>query len=1083
MANIYSKTKLLFIAAAVGGWLIASFSSAAFPVHGPGNNLLVLGESPGSGHLKTESMATCGLSLVSDGSKKTATHEVKGLVTDSSGAPLPGVNIVVKDKISVGTTTDLNGRYILEVPDNAVLVFSMVGFEPQEISTAGTTEVNVRLLPTRSLLGETVVVAFGTQKRSDMVGAVTSVNVADLKTPSSNLTTALAGRIAGMIAFQRSGEPGKDNANFFIRGVASFGVGKVDPLMLIDGVESSVTELARLQPDDIASFSVLKDATATALYGSRAANGVILITTKEGKEGKVKISLRAENSWSMPTSNVKLADPVTYMKLYNEAALARDPFAASVYSHAKIDGTISGQNPLAFPATDWRKMLFKDYALNQRYNLNVSGGGKVARYYVAGSYSKDNGVLRVDHRNNFNNNIDLKSYTLRANVNISLTKTTELEVRLNGNFDDYQGPLSGGAAMYNEVVNTSPVDFPAYYPADSAHSYLNHIMFGGLRNKNFSNPYADMVKGYQNSSRTLMLAQLEIKQDLSFITSGLTLHAMMNTNRISSFEVARQYAPFYYDLTSYDPVTKQYSILNFNEEAATEYLDYNLPARSQSNAFYLQSTLNYDRTVHDKNHFSGMLVYYMQSTINANPASLQLSLASRNIGLSGRGTYSFDNRYYTEFNFGYNGSERFYKSRRFGFFPSFGLAWSVSNEKFWKPLSRVVSNFRLRGTYGLVGNDQIGAADDRFFYLSEVNMNDPAHDGHFGMDNAYSANGITVTRYSNPEITWEVAHKTNIGVELGLFNKLNIKADFYSQVRKNILMTRASIPTTMGLSASVRANVGESSGKGLELSADYEEFFSHEIWLKVLGNFTYSTDKYKVYEEPDYKSEPWLSHKGLALSQPIGFIAERLFVDSVDVSSSPPQAFGSSVIAGDIKYKDINKDGQITDLDQVPIGFPTTPEIVYGFGFSFGYKNFDVSTFFQGVARESFWINPASVQPFVNGGRQILKVFADNHYTTDNQDVYALWPRLSTVNNGNDNQLSTWWLRNGAFLRFKQAEIGWTFPQGWLKKTHMQSTRIYVNATNLLEISSFKLWDVEMGGFGLGYPIQRVINMGININF
>jgi TonB-dependent SusC/RagA subfamily outer membrane receptor len=317
MANIYSKTKLLFIAAAVGGWLIASFSSAAFPVHGPGNNLLVLGESPGSGHLKTESMATCGLSLVSDGSKKTATHEVKGLVTDSSGAPLPGVNIVVKDKISVGTTTDLNGRYILEVPDNAVLVFSMVGFEPQEISTAGTTEVNVRLLPTRSLLGETVVVAFGTQKRSDMVGAVTSVNVADLKTPSSNLTTALAGRIAGMIAFQRSGEPGKDNANFFIRGVASFGVGKVDPLMLIDGVESSVTELARLQPDDIASFSVLKDATATALYGSRAANGVILITTKEGKEGKVKISLRAENSWSMPTSNVKLADPVTYMKLYN----------------------------------------------------------------------------------------------------------------------------------------------------------------------------------------------------------------------------------------------------------------------------------------------------------------------------------------------------------------------------------------------------------------------------------------------------------------------------------------------------------------------------------------------------------------------------------------------------------------------------------------------------------------------------------------------------------------------------------------------------------------------------------------------
>jgi len=1079
MPNIYSKRKMLFLAVTVGGWLMVVLPSVS---HAARNTLRLMHASravlltdcwkparfPRSTSLFPEALAT---------------HEVRGLVTDSSGAPLPGVTVVVKNKISIGTTTDLNGRYILEVPDNAVLVFSMVGFDTQEIATAGKTEVRVKLLPTRSVLGETVVVAFGTQKRSDMVGAVTSVNVADLKTPSSNLTTALAGRIAGMIAFQRSGEPGKDNANFFIRGVASFGVGKVDPLMLIDGVESSVTELARLQPDDIASFSVLKDATATALYGSRAANGVILITTKEGKEGKVKISLRAENSWSMPTSNVKLADPVTYMKLYNEAALARDPFASAIYTHEKIDGTISGQDPLAFPATDWRKMLFKDYALNQRYNLNVSGGGKVARYYVAGSYSKDNGVLRVDHRNNFNNNIDLKSYTLRANVNISLTKTTELEVRLNGNFDDYEGPLSGGAAMYNEVVNTSPVDFPAYYPADSAHSYLNHIMFGGLRNKTFSNPYADMVKGYQNNSRTLMLAQLEVNQDLSFLTSGLTLHAMMNTNRLSSFEVARQYAPFYYDLTAYDPATKQYSLLNFNEETATEYLDYNLPDRSQSNAFYLQSTLNYDRTFNEKHHFSGMLVYYMQSTINATPASLQLSLASRNIGLSGRGTYSYDNRYYTEFNFGYNGSERFYKSRRFGFFPSFGLAWSVSNEKFWQPISKVISNFRVRGTYGLVGNDQIGAADDRFFYLSEVNMNDAAHGGHFGKDDAYSASGITVTRYSNPEITWEVARKANVGVELGFFNQLNIKADFYSQVRKNILMTRASIPTTMGLSASVRANVGESSGKGVEFSADYQQFFSHQTWLKILGNFTYSTDKYKIYEEPDYKTEPWLSHKGLALSQPMGFIAERLFVDSVDVANSPPQAFGSSVIAGDIKYKDINKDGEITDLDQVPIGFPTTPEIVYGLGFSFGYKNFDVSTFFQGVARESFWIDPASVQPFVNGGRQIIKAFADSHYTTDNQDIYALWPRLSTVDNANDNQLSTWWLRNGAFLRFKQAEIGWTLPSGWLKRTHMQSTRIYVNATNLLEISSFKLWDVEMGGNGLGYPIQRVINMGINVNF
>lgn len=1009
--------------------------------------------------------------------------QVAGLVTDSSGAPLPGVTIYVKNNTSIGTTTDLNGRYVLEVPLNSTLVFKMIGFTEQDIPVKDRKTINVTLLPSTNMLGETVVTAFGEkQQKQDVVGAVTTVNVQDLKTPSSNLTTALAGRIAGLIAYQRSGEPGQDNASFFIRGVASFGVGKVDPLVLIDGVQSTVDQLARLQPDDIASFSVLQDATATALYGSRAANGVILITTKEGKEGKASVFLRVENSWSMPTSNVELADPVTYMNLYNEAALARDPFAAAVYSISKIDGTASGNNPIVYPATDWRKELFKNYALNQRYDLNVQGGGKVARYFVSGSYSHDNGLLRVDHRNNFNNNIDIKYYTLRANVNVSLTRTTKLEVRLSGDFENYIGPLLGGAAMYNEVVNTSPVDFPAYYPPDSAYEYVNHIMFGGEKNNTFSNPYADMVDGYQTTSTSTMYAQMGIQQDLSPLIKGLSLKVMMNTTRLSSFEIARQYQPFYYVLNSYDPKTKQYSLFNFNEDAATEYLDFSMPNRVQTNSFYLQSILNYDETFLKKNRVSGMLVYYMQSSINASPTTLQLSLPSRNIGLSGRATYSYDNRYFAEFDFGYNGSEKFYKDNRFGFFPSYGVAWTVSNEKFWKPLEKVISSFRIRGTYGLVGNDQIGLPSDRFFYLSDVNMQDPARGGHFGLEDAYSANGISIDRYSNPNITWEIAYKTNLGLDLELFNHVNITSDFYMQTRKNILMDRASIPATMGLSATIEANVGEASGKGMDISVNYEQFFHNRTWLKVMGNFTYAIDKYKVYEEPDYKNTPWLSHKGLALSQPMGFIAERLFIDSEDVANSPQQEFGTSVIAGDVKYKDINGDGQITALDEVPIGFPTTPQIVYGFGFSYGYKSFDFSVFFQGLARESFFIDPTSIQPFVNG-RQVLKIIADDHYTTANQNLYAMWPRLSTTENTNDNQPSTWWLRNGAFVRLKQAEIGWTLPTNLLKKWRIKSVRIYANGTNLLLFSHFHLWDVEMGGNGLGYPIQKVFNIGISLNF
>src|SRR5690606_2578141 len=353
---------------------------------------------------------------------------IQGMVTDTTGAPLIGVSVVLKNQESIGTTTDLNGRYVLDVPEKGVLVFSMIGFETQEIPIGGKAEIDVVLKVSASQLDDVVVVGFGKQKRTDLIGSVVSVKPSDLKVPSSNLTTALAGRIAGMIAYQRSGEPGQDNADFFIRGVTTFGY-KVDPLILIDNVEVSTTDLARLQVDDVADFVIMKDATATAVYGARGANGVILITTKEGREGRARVSLRLENSLSSPTRNVELADPVTYMKLHNEAILTRDPLSPLPYTRQKIDNTAIGADPLLYPATDWRDALMKDYTTNQRIHLNVSGGGKVARYYVSGAFNQDNGVLDVDKRNNFNNNIDLKTYSLRGNVNISLTNSTELLVR------------------------------------------------------------------------------------------------------------------------------------------------------------------------------------------------------------------------------------------------------------------------------------------------------------------------------------------------------------------------------------------------------------------------------------------------------------------------------------------------------------------------------------------------------------------------------------------------------------------------------------------------------------------------------
>lgn len=1011
-------------------------------------------------------------------------REIRGVVSDSVG-PIPGVSVKLKDKSTVGTSTDNYGRFSLKIPDdNAILVFSMVGYDKQEVPVRSLAVLNVRLVPTKNTLEDVVVVAFGTQKKTDMVGSITSIKPADLKVPSSNLTTALAGRAAGVIAYQRSGEPGEDNADFFIRGVTSFGTGKVNPLILIDGVELGVTELARLRPDDIESFSIMKDATSTALYGARGANGVIYVTTKQGKEGVATISFRAEGSMSQATSKVEFADPVTFMKLYNEAQYARHPFENPFYTQEKIDGTAEGISPIIYPAVNWEKMLFKDRAFNQRYNLNVSGGGKVARYYVAGSLAQDNGVIKMDKINNFNNGIDLKSYTLRANVNIDLSNTTELIVRLNGNFDDYTGPIDGGSELFNKVIRSNPVNFLPYYPVDGKHSSVQHIMFGGDSKKGFLNPYADMVKGYKDYNRSLMLAQLELKQKLSFLTEGLTFRTMMNTNRISRYDIARSYKPFFYEIRDYDKRTLDYNVEMFNEDSGREFLDFTLldDLRQQSTVFYMESALNYNRTFSNKHSLSGLLVYIMRSGTNARAGNLQLSLPSRNLGLSGRTTYGYDNRYFAEFNFGYNGSERFHESKRFGFFPSAGVAWTISNEKFWQPFKDKVNNFRLRATYGLVGNDAIGLDSDRFFYLSNIDMANSYRGFTFGREGSSVKNGINVDRYSNPDITWETAYKTNLALELGLFNKVNIQADFFSEKRRNILMKRASIPSTMGLTADISANVGEANAKGMDISIDYSHNFKNGMWLQSRGNFTYATNKRTVFEEPIYQKEWWKSMVGYPINQQWGYIAERLFVDDNEVNNSPAQNFGSPNVAGDIKYKDVNNDGQITELDMVPIGLPTVPEIVYGVGFSLGFKNFDISTFFQGSAISSFWIDPARVEPF-SGGKQIMKAFADNHFSPEQPNSYSLWPRLSTETHSNNLKPSTWWINNGSFLRLKQAEIGYSIPTKTAKRLKMQNMRFYASGTNLLLFSHFKLWDIEMGGNGLGYPLQKVFNLGLNVTF
>ncbi len=1019
-------------------------------------------------------------------SQQPARRTIRGKITDQQGAPLPGVTITILGTTR-GVITDNDGSYSIDVASTDRLVYSFIGLESQIVDVGNQTTINVTMKEKTEELEDVTVVAFAKQKKESVLASIETVKPEELRVPSSNLTTALAGRMSGIISYQRSGEPGQDNAEFFIRGVTTFGY-KKDPLILIDGIELSSAELSRLHPDDIAAFSIMKDATATALYGARGANGVILVTTKEGREGKAKVNIRWESSMSQPTKNIELADPITYMKLHNEAVRTRDPLGELPYSPTKVDNTIAGTNPYVYPATDWQNLLLKDYTMNHRLNFNISGGGTVARYYISGGITQDNGILEVPKENDFNNNIDLKKYVIRSNVNINLTKTTEVILRVHGNFDDYRGPIRGGTETYQMIMRSNPVLFPAYYAPDEANKYVQHILFGNFGNGNYINPYAEMVKGYKESSTSMMLAQFELKQDLKFITEGLHFRLLGNTTRDSYFDVQRSYAPFFYYVNSYNNRTDEYKLRLLNSDSGREYLDYLEGQKEVASTFYAESALDYDRTFGEDHTVSGLLVGIMRQYLKGNAGDLQRSLPSRNLGLSGRFTYAYQTKYFVEFNFGYNGTERFSANERFGFFPSAGVGWYVSKEKFWEPLLPTFSKLKLKATYGLVGNDAIGSDSDRFFYLSNVNLNDGNRGFKWGADGGYSRNGVSISRYANDKITWETATKTNLGVEVGLFDKIDIEADFFTEYRTNILMDRLSF-STFGLQAATKANVGEASSRGIDASIDVQHNFNKDLWLTARGNFTYAKGIYEKVEEPDYSATPWKSRVGQPITQQWGYIAERLFVDDKEVANSPRQELGSIVMGGDLKYRDINNDDRISSLDQVPIGFPTTPEIIYGFGASMGYKSVDLSLFFQGSARSSFWIDASATSPFVDNDNNylannaLLKAYADSHWSEANRDIYALWPRLSYKWENNNLVRNTWYMQDGTFLRLKSVELGYSLPKNLYQRFGIEYMRLYGSGTNLLTFSRFKLWDPEMGGNGLGYPVQRVLNIGLQISF
>ena len=1018
---------------------------------------------------------------------------VTGRVVDEKGNPIPGATVLIQGTTQ-GVATDADGRYTINTRSEDALRISFIGYKTEVVPLKGKTKLNVRLNPTTENIEEVTVVAFGEQKKESVVSAITTVDARTLKSSSSDLTSQFAGKIAGIVGWQTGGIPGalteeEMNTKFYIRGITSFqSKANIDPLILIDGVESSKLDLSRMTPEDIETFSVMKDASATAMYGARGANGVILITTKKGQEGSVYTSVRYEAVLSMPTREIEVVDPINYMKMYNQALLARNPDATPQYSVERIERTGSPSYPSwVYPANDWYDIMFHDYSINHRAGLNIRGGSRLVQYYTSVNYVRDEGMLKTDRLNQFKCNIENSTFSFRTNLNIDLSAGIRLNINTSANLDKYRGPYADVSQAYYLAFNASPVDFAPTYPADESSNWP-HLRFGAV-DQNTTNPYLILHQGYKDRRRYSAVARAEYIHNLSTLLKGLELRASVSMNQTGYYANAYKTVPYMYALKDYDFETGVHQLNALNSSEASRTLTKDTDGQHTNSS---QSTqMSYEvRGLHvaawGEHQTSLTVVFNAQETTYSQTASVLDGIPNRNMGVSMRGTYGWRDKYFAEASFGYNGSERFAKDHQFGFFPALGAAWIASKERFLADhTAHWLSFLKFRFSWGKVGNDGV-IKTPRFTHL-------PLLDNDSALDPAPSGNNISrpyVASYPNEKLTWEIAEQSNIGIETKFFGGIvELNADIYQEIRHNILDYRYTMPSTTGLEKPQIGNVGKARSRGIDLSGKIQHAFTPDLWMILNGTFTYSKATYREIEEATSKPE-WQRREGHELSQQIGYIAEGLFRDQAEINNSPTQ--GGDIMPGDIRYRDINEDGVIDVNDATYIGFPTTPRVIYGFSGFFNFKNIEFSFAFQGSGKRAFFMNPQNISPFVDN-RAMLKAIYDDHWSADNMKEHPFWPRLSTQSitahnpqeawTGSEERRSTYFMRECSFLRCTSIELAYNLPREFLQRLRMQTVKFYARVNNPFLITNFKVWDVELGDNGFNYPIQRTWSIGLNLSF
>ena len=985
---------------------------------------------------------------------------VTGTVVDAeNGDPVIGATVVVKGQKD-GVITDLDGNFTIAISGSkAQLEFSYIGYRKKTVDVGDLGVINVKMESDNQLLSEVVVVGAGTQKKVSVTGSITSVKGLELKAPSSSLTTSFAGKLAGVISMTSTGEPGAAS-EFYIRGVRTFG-GRATPLILLDDVEISTADLNNIPAETIESFSILKDASATAIYGARGANGVMLITTKTGKENeKTRINVTVENSFNKPMNFPDFVNGATWMEMYNEAQLTRNPGATPKYSQLDIDNTRNQVNPYIYPDVQWKDVIFKNMNMNQRANVNISGGGSKASYYMSLQANHDTGLLDTKKVYSYNNNINNWGYNFQNNISYKITSTTKIDLHMNAQIRNKKGPNYSTSDLFAQMLYCNPINFPVTFPAQPGDT---HIRFGNAIWTGSSvrtNPYAYMLSSFKEYNENTLNTSLKINQKLDFVTKGLSVQAMVNWKNWASSSYNRTIEPYYYGIKggSYNPSNPTDYEIERLGTSGTDYLKTSDISKASDQTFYLDARVNYDRQF-NLHHVTGMLMY-MQREYRSSV------LPERNQGFSGRFTYDYGQRYLVELNFGYNGTERL------EFFPAVSLGWVISNEKFFEPMTKYIDNLKIRGSYGLVGSDETGlsAGAQHFLYIDQVSLNNIGFTT--GVDMNYTLYGPLVTNYAVVNGGWERVKKLDIGIDLELFRQLTITADYFNEKRYNILLHREAWPESLGYyTAKPWSNKGKVDNWGIELSVNWRKEFTKDLYVDFRGNFTYTENKYVNLDEPVYPYV-WKTSTGKPLSRTTGYIAQGLFSSQEEIDNSPTQNLGSTVKPGDIKYRDVNGDGKIDGSDQVMISpYGTTPRIQYGLGMNVTYKKFDFGVFFNGSAKRTIMIS--GISPFGQSDYNVMQFIADDYWSESNPNPNAKYPRLGLTSSqtANNTVASTYWMRNGNFIRFKTLELGYKFKYG----------RVYLNGDNIAVFSPFKLWDPELSWNA--YPLQRTFNIGVQLNF